>query len=106
MEIGGADFCLDHICYDTCPDPVTLGHIEILSAEPLNATQRQIVIEIPVTGTGGLQLQRRSTLGGTASWQNHPATITTPTGRPNIRRFTTTVPLTVDKVFFRVKAQD
>ncbi len=106
MEIGGADFYLDHICYDTCPDPVTLGHIEILSAEPLNATQRQIVIEIPVTGTGGLQLQRRSTLGGTASWQNHPATITTPTGRPNIRRFTTTVPLTVDKVFFRVKAQD
>jgi hypothetical protein len=106
LDIGGADLYVDHICYAACPDPIELGHIAILSANPLNETQRQVVIEIPVSGTGTLQLQRSANPASAASWTDHPATITTPPGRPDVRRFTTTVPMSADKVFFRVKGVD
>jgi hypothetical protein len=105
LEIGGANLFVDHICYDECPDPLVLGRPAVVSVEPINATQRQLVIEIPVSGSGSLILQRSTTLNP-ASWSTHPATITTPAGRPDIRRLTTQVPLSQDKVFFRVVGGD
>lgn len=108
LEIGGNDFYLDQFCHAACTvvppvDPPQVGRAAIVSAEPINATQRRVIIEFEMEGTGTPVLLRSTTLGPGSSWMPQAATLTTPGGNPNLRRFTADVPLTEPRLFFRVR---
>jgi hypothetical protein len=103
LDIGGEDFYLDRLCYTPCPVPLELGRAFLVSDTPINATQRQVVVEVEFSGTGSLILQRSTDLTP-GSWVTQNATMTTPAGRPNIRRFTFTIPASTERIFFRGRA--
>ncbi|MCC5807356.1 MAG: hypothetical protein JJU00_13615 [Opitutales bacterium] len=108
LEVGGNDFYIDQLCHTQCtitppPDPLQLGRAVIVSAVPINATQRRVIIEVEIEGTGTAVLERSNALGPASAWTPQSATVTTPAGQPNVRRFTADIPLSEDRVFFRVR---
>lgn len=103
LEIGGEHLYLDQFCYTDCPLALELGRAFIISDTPINATQRQVVVDVEFSGSGSLILQRSTTLAP-GSWTTQNATVTTPAGQPNIRRFTFTIPASTDRIFFRGRA--
>ncbi len=103
LEIGGENLYMDQLCYTECPDPMQLGRAFITSVTPIDANQRQIVVDVEFSGSGNLILQRSTTLAPD-SWTTQNATIITPHGEPGIRRFTFTVPRSEDHIFFRGRA--
>ncbi|MCC5840039.1 MAG: hypothetical protein JJT96_07940 [Opitutales bacterium] len=103
LEIGGENLHIDQLCYAECPVALELGRAFIISDTPINASQRQIVVDVEFSGSGSLILQRSTTLAP-GSWTTQSATVTTPGGQPNIRRFTFTVPISQDRIFFRGRA--
>lgn len=104
LEIGGQDLYIDHLCYDECP-PISVGDIVFFSAEPLNATDRKIVIDVDqVMGPAVLRIHRRAALIG-GNWSSISTTTTTaPGGDASVKRNEAVVPLNEDTGFFRVRA--
>lgn len=100
LEIGGQNLYVDQLCYTDCPAPIDLGRAFMISDTPISATHRQLIVEVEFSGSGTLILQRSTTLAPD-SWTTQDATITTPSGRPNIRRFTFNIPIETDRIFFR-----
>ncbi len=106
--IGGNNLAIDNICHTDCQDvppvdPPQVGRAAIVSAAPINATQRRVIIEFEMEGTGTPVLLRSTTLGPGSNWMQQAATLTTPGGNPNLRRFTADIPLSEPRLFFRVR---
>lgn len=104
LEIAGNDLHLSRFCYQTCPEdePVIIGEPVIRSALPLNAAQRQIIIDLPISDPDTFILMQMSTsLGDSAVWTNQTPGISNPSGQPDIRRFTVNIPLSTSPAFFR-----
>jgi hypothetical protein len=102
LNIGGEDFYLDHLCHTPCPAALELGRAFLVSDTPAGAT-RTLVVEVEFSGSGTLILQRSADLKP-GSWVTQSATVTTPSGHPNIRRFTFTIPASTERIFFRGRA--
>ena len=102
--IGGENFFIDHLCFDEC-EPIVLGPLEILSANPVNGTERQAVMRFELTGPATLRLQESRDLGTANFWSTiNDATFTPVPGQPNFFETTATHPLGDPRHFYRVRA--
>ena len=111
--IGGEDLYLDNLCFEEFenepppPDPFTLGQLRILSNEPRSETERQVIMQVEVTGSPTLTLYRSTDLGDTDPWTSVPSAVfSTPIGQPNVREVSVTGPLATPRMFFRIGATD
>ena len=111
--IGGEDLYLDNLCFEEFEDeppppaPITLGQLRIISNEPRSETERQIVMQVEVTGSPTLTLYRSTDLGATDPWTPvASAVFSTPLGETDVRQITVTGPLATPRLFFRVAAEE
>lgn len=64
FAIGGEDFHIDRVCFEDC-EPIVLGELRIVSAEPVDAVNRRVVMQVEVAGPAVLELRGNTDLGPT-----------------------------------------
>ena len=105
LKIGGRDLYIDQFCYDFCP-PICIVDITFVSNEPVNATEREIVVNVERSDRAVLCIQKSSDIAVTDNWSNLTTTVTTPDPEmPQFQRCVVRVPLSKVRQFFTVQAR-
>ncbi|NCF87102.1 MAG: hypothetical protein GWQ08_16485 [Verrucomicrobiaceae bacterium] len=77
-----------------------------MSSEPVNTTEREIVVNVERSDRAVLCVQESSDIAVTDNWSNLPTTVTTPDPEmPQFQRCVVRVPLSKVRQFFTVQAR-
>lgn len=100
--IGGADFYVDHICFDNC-QPLALEPLRMIDVSEFNLQSMIYTMQVRLNGPGNVRLRGNTDLG--PSWPiQSSATITPVLGDPNHWEITITKAKITPRWFFRAEA--
>lgn len=99
--LGGADFYIDHVCFDNC-EQLAIDFFRITDVQDISGTDREYTMEVKLNGPGNIRLRGRTFLGGT--WPVQGSAVITPTpGQPNTWDISIIKPASDDRWFFRAE---